>query len=133
MALPAGFPPPAPSSGLTPPLNVYHFGTTTNAFDDNAILFAAKNTPDAYTATPQALPGTVTATRNPMGSGPRWAYGVRIQNTSANPLHISFDGVHVHGLVQANKEVTYLNRRVAGIAFKSGVADSAASFILEAW
>lgn len=149
MALPTGFPPLPNSGGMAPSLNVYFAGTSTNVFDGNAKFFMELNVPDPFTRTPEALPGTVTSTRNPMGGGPsfanpsqptvpgplpqRWCYGIRVQNTGANPLHLSFDGVNVHGLVLPNKEVIYLNRRVAGMAFKSATADSATTFVLEAW
>lgn len=57
-----------------------------------------------------------------------WCETLLVRNKAGVDLLFSFDGVHDHGLVPANSERVYRNRREAGIALKGN-----GDFEIEAW
>ena len=60
-----------------------------------------------------------------------WSDAIRIENTGANPLEISFNGTDVHGIVAAGEVKEYYSRREAAIAVRGPTGNT--SFIIEAW
>jgi hypothetical protein len=60
-----------------------------------------------------------------------WTENMRIENTGAAPLEISFDGVNIHGLVPAGEIREYYGRREAAIAVRGPSGNT--TFVLEAW
>lgn len=153
MAFPSSWPPRVPSG--TRSIRFYLTGTTTVNFSDNAYIFADQTAANTYSPLPYVKPGSrdaVTVPLTPVGSGRNandanpdpaagavapppakmiWARALRISNTGASDLEISFDGVNVHGYIKANTEVQYIDRFEAGIAVRG--AGGTGTFRIEAW
>jgi len=109
--LPPTFPPPLPSNYNN--IRFYGTGTGTANFGDNKFAFAIPDPKDP--AEPeQGWPGAVLI--RAMGAG----------------LEYSFDGVTVHGIVEANSTATYLTRIEGGIAVRNATV-AIATFHIEAW
>lgn len=60
-----------------------------------------------------------------------WANTIRVHNTGANAIQISFDGVNIHNYVAAGDTLTFRDMGEAGIAVKAVAGTS--DVIIEAW
>ena len=136
MAFPAAWPPRV-ASGLHS-IRFYATGTATANFSDNGLLFIDGAGANPFTPLPPVTGGSTVVPAPPFGTGVAtggtpapmiWAQTLRLCNDSgANALEYSFDGVNVHGKLLANEQVVYRNRFEAGIAVRGN-----GTFRVEAW
>jgi hypothetical protein len=161
MALPAGFPPRAPSGVRS--IRFYATGTCGPTFDTNAIFFTAtagatatqplpvvKSAATVAGTTGQAqnpasgntTPVATTVPPTPQGGGTNdagaptnviWSMGIRVVNDGTGDMEVSFDGVNVHGRLKANEIATYYRRHEGGIALRGAGGVGTPTFRVEAW
>lgn len=141
MAFPEGWP---PIQGTYRSLRVYHGGTSTTNFADNAWLFPPQTDPLPYvkpgSTDPVAIGNQTTRTGTPMGGGRNLndvnpttsdpalqpppvpvatSRGIYIANDGGvNNLEFSFDGTNVHGMIPPGGEITFTDMYEAGISVR---------------
>jgi len=132
-------------------IRFYLTGTSTAGFDDNGYLFIDGVGANPYTPLPVVAPGA--GVSNPADPGPHvipplpagtgesrpnevkamiWSAEIRITHTGgAGSLEFSFDGVNIHGVVEAASPVLLMSRHEAGVAIRGN--GGTPTFRIEAW
>ena len=143
MPFPAGWPPRVPSGVRN--IRFFATGTSTAGFDDNGLLFIDGTGANPFTPLPVVkagggggphvippLPAGTGETRPGEVKANIWSEQIRITHTGgAGSLEFSFDGVNVHGVVEAASPVLLMSRRESGLAIRGN--GGTPTFRIEAW